>query len=681
MFGKGGKKKSGDKRRHGKSKTIRSEARQPLVNNDSDATDHSQPESMSVIPPDESPPLKRSRMTMKERKESGLMVIKQEWCRIYAAVAYEKRFNRPDEDDWPTFATTIAGETGMNSESVKCVWRRCRDGKEEPHKQEDGAGRSRKLPKDNKGLVAGAIALNNGASPNLATLICNEANKDSGVTICRNTFVDTLSAYTDVEVAATQRRKTGKKDKSSPWAKARFAITEQMQEQVKLGEAIEKGEKALADCSADNPPPVWKDGILFVDENHAQQQIGGAGHSSSFSRLQYRVAMDPNTGTLASESSGGRMPSRRSRVIPKFPQEARGAYGCATPTVNGERQPVFMETFDYTGKKLLSKKDWNKAVKKELRHRKKAKRGAWVQYKSEDNPYLSRFGTDWEKRINNTPGSKCNKYASASHLVNHIISEGKRIFGTTNRANTWMIYHDALAILWEANTVEYLKSLKCPIVGNPNRTWFDRFIKICGKYNDQVDARYRNCLPGDSPELMPLDCHLFADIKEGVARNIALSFWMEKDDPMKYDASTPQKLFQSIQRTIAAGCPSKRRILEDCDRIFDETLERIQEKDGVYIEDNSKRIRPIRHGVRAAAMREAEEEDRHRNRLALKADPDVLQAWNQRMADLASGKQKVPVLFDLTGDNAVTVVDCEIISVDVEDDLQEEENDDSDEEN
>ena len=57
-----------------------------------------------------------------------------------------------------------------------------------------------------------------------------------------------------------------------------------------------------------------------------------------------------------------------------------------------------------------------------------------------------------------------------------------------------------------------------------------------------VDKRYQNKLPGDSPEVMPLDSHLFNDIREGLARNIALSYWMDEDDPLKYDGSTPEKI-------------------------------------------------------------------------------------------------------------------------------------------
>ena len=77
----------------------------------------------------------------------------------------------------------------------------------------------------------------------------------------------------------------------------------------------------------------------------------------------------------------------------------------------------------------------------------------------------------------------------------------------------------------------------------PSRTCYGRILTIVGKLNnDKVDKRYQNKLPGDSSESMPLDCHLFRDIREGLARNIALSLYMKKDTSKKYDSSTPSKI-------------------------------------------------------------------------------------------------------------------------------------------
>jgi hypothetical protein len=218
-------------------------------------------------------------------------------------------------------------------------------------------------------------------------------------------------------------------------------------------------------------------------------------------------------------------------------------------------------------------------------------------------------------------------------LMDHIIAEGNRVYKDTKREDTWLIYHDHLNIWWEKESQEYLKSLPCPIEGNPSRTWWDRQIKICGEENNsKVAKRYRNCLPGDSPELMPLDCHLFADLKEGAAKNVALTFHIKENDDdaaLKYSFATPKKVYSALQRTIKAGCPSSTRIFADIDRVFSSTLQRIIDASGTYIEDDSKKM--VRHGVRAEAA-----SIQKKKRESLPVDNAALELFNgmvQRMKE------------------------------------------------
>jgi hypothetical protein len=112
----------------------------------------------------------------------------------------------------------------------------------------------------------------------------------------------------------------------------------------------------------------------------------------------------------------------------------------------------------------------------------------------------------------------------------------------------------------------------------------------------------RNCLPGDSPELMPPDNHLFNDLQEGAAKNVALTYHIKDGHPnfaLKYSFSTARHVYSSLQRTIQAGRPSKNRIAEDINRVFCETLRRIIDAKGTYIEDYS--TKSVRHGVREEA--------------------------------------------------------------------------------
>jgi hypothetical protein len=116
-----------------------------------------------------------------------------------------------------------------------------------------------------------------------------------------------------------------------------------------------------------------------------------------------------------------------------------------------------------------------------------------------------------------------------------------------------------------------------------------------------VAKAYKNCLPaGDSPELMSLDNHLFADLQEGAAKNVALTYYIHNnhaDAALKYLFLTLHKVYDALQQTILAGCPSPTQIVEGVNQVLTETLARIIEAEGTYIEDFSNKS--TRHGVRA----------------------------------------------------------------------------------
>jgi hypothetical protein len=228
--------------------------------------------------------------------------------------------------------------------------------------------------------------------------------------------------------------------------------------------------------------------------------------------------------------------------------------------------------------------------------------------------------------------------------MDHIIAEGMRIYQGTGREHTWLIYHDHLKIWWEKESQDYLKSLPCPIEGNPSRTWWDRQIKICGETNNaKVAKTYKNCLPGDSPELMPLDCHLFADVQEGAAKNVALTYHIRDghaDAALKYSFATPHKVFDAIQRTICAGCPSPSRIAEDINRVWEETLARIVDAQGTYIEEHKTARRGVR-ALHAAEVRKRSE--------PLPVDAAATNAFLRMVKEMKEGNG-VTFTYDLTGE-------------------------------
>jgi hypothetical protein len=248
-----------------------------------------------------------------------------------------------------------------------------------------------------------------------------------------------------------------------------------------------------------------------------------------------------------------------------------------------------------------------------------------------------------------------------------------------------MIYHDHLKIWWEKESQDYLKSLPCPIDGYPTRTWWDRQIKITGaENNSKVAKRYQDCLPGDSPELMPLDCHLFADMKAGSSNNVCLTNHLQEGDPLKHSFATPQQVFLSLQRTLKAGCPSASRISEDINRVIDQTLSRIIKANGTYIEDSTGKN--VRHGVRGEA---ASLEKKKRE--ALPVEPAVLDSFNEMLQRMRDGGG-VAFAFDLMqiseiDEEPTTLESVEIVDeedeagrVDIVDEEEEEDDEDEEEE-
>jgi hypothetical protein len=584
----------------------------------------------------------------------------EEEVRTYIMCSYHFRFDAPDEGDWSEAVQTLVRETGCSDKTVKLVFKKCLNQDKKPAARKSGSGRPRKLSRDNKGLKAAAIALNIGLPPTMATEVCNQTNleeygqrfHDEKMKISRNALIDTLHSYTDVKVSAILRRKSGSKDKTSAWAKARLALCKQLVRALELGKLLDEGKIKWEDCEI---TPLWRDGILWCDENHIKVVLpGGSGHSSSFAGRQYRISMDQN-GELKSLKDGGMMPERKQRLVAKFPEEARACYGVSVPSVNdnesGEAlpKPTMMPPWDYTVTTLCSKSAYESKKKQKIASRKQAKKNPWAAFKDTTNPYRACFGDEsWEEELK----KDIKKDKSITDMIDHIISEGNRIFHGTAREETWMIYHDHLKILWEKETLDYLKTLKCEGSQGqfPGRTWYDRLIKLEGKYNEGISKRYQHKLPGDSPELMPLDCHLFADLREGLGRNVAYTYWLEDSVPRKYLALTPTKLYHSILRTLDAGCPSPARIEEDCFRIFDSTLERIIEAEGCYIEDSALKDRRGGRGVRGAAAAAVLEEKKAKN--SIKVDAALEPLFKSMINNVLAGNQAAPYRVEVVADES-----------------------------
>ena len=112
----------------------------------------------------------------------------------------------------------------MSVQTMRRVFTKLRNGNHNAAKRQKGSGRKMKLSADNEGLVAAAAALNAGTPIPMAVEICNSRNAVE-LKVCRNTLLSSLKKYTDHDIRTIPRRKTGKKDKESEWAKARLVLS------------------------------------------------------------------------------------------------------------------------------------------------------------------------------------------------------------------------------------------------------------------------------------------------------------------------------------------------------------------------------------------------------------------------------------------------------------------------
>jgi len=94
--------------------------------------------------------------------------------------------------------------------------------------------------------------------------------------------------------------------------------------------------------------------IAWWDETHKKPIIGGAGHDSRFSRTQYRFRRDEHGGL----DPEGEYAERKSQLKAKYLEENRFSLGCAKVEHGGEEIGLRAKVFDYSGKWILTIKDW-----------------------------------------------------------------------------------------------------------------------------------------------------------------------------------------------------------------------------------------------------------------------------------------------------------------------------------
>ena len=166
-------------------------------------------------------------------------------------------------------------------------------------------------------------------------------------------------------------------------------------------------------------------------------------------------------------------------------------------------------------------------------------------------------------------------------LIDAAIVEGDKVFADTAYHDSWWLCHDALSAWWEKEAQDYIAS----------RGFKDRQLRAWGSTNR--GTRYHHSLVGNRPEMMPLDAHLFADLKTAVGRHVVITAGLDEDDGTRFKIGTPGELSDTLRRVWKVE-PQPYRIIEDVSRI-PSTVDKIIEYRGGIVPDAV-----LRHGRRGA---------------------------------------------------------------------------------
>ena len=186
-----------------------------------------------------------------------------------------------------------------------------------------------------------------------------------------------------------------------------------------------------------------------------------------------------------------------------------------------------------------------------------------VDHKKADNPYKSRYPDNWEEKLNGSVFMK--GYACVTTLIVHMIVSSAAVFAGTKHALDWCFYHDALIQLTNAETVAWMKDQ----TDAQGQTYYSRWITP--EFGLNAGTVYAGRPPGNSPELMPLDCRLNKDIDDCVTNHVSWTHLLPHSDPKKFDRSTPKRQSSAYLRCfdpslgVNAGCPTSTRIMHDVD--------------------------------------------------------------------------------------------------------------------
>lgn len=358
--------------------------------------------------------------------------------------------------------------------------------------------------------------------------------------------------------------------------------------------------EAAAEAFAAKPPPFVPEQLLIVDQHHRKCRLG---KSST-----HDCKLPMKDGVWCKHEDGGEYPEWTDRKTVKFAKEARLHFGVMIKRgVDGQLHGHKMKPFEYSDKWVVGVKRIEQEVKAivDKANRLKATHGAWSLTKGYSKEQLAGLeggrweawyiekhkksellGENWRDAVMEKVGSGDHALICVTELMEHTIQEGVRLFADTPFKDTWMILSDRLASWWEAEAQSYLEN-------HPLGNFKDRQVRAWGDTNSEF-WRYHESVPGDRPELMALDFHLFEDLDFSTDQNIintsslpvANEAELAEGDlglGLRYDDGTPKQLSWAMRRTWLHN-PTSERIVEDVTR-YPLVIDKIVEHKGGVVPD------------------------------------------------------------------------------------------------
>ena len=206
-----------------------------------------------------------------------------------------------------------------------------------------------------------------------------------------------------------------------------------------------------------------------------------------------------------------------------------------------------------------------------------------IDHRKAANPYESKYGADWKKFIVKSP--TFSNSVLITDYITHIMQESKRVMEGTKHQEDWKVYHDALSLMTAKETKEWMRE----------EGFLDRWILPSSDlYNNLpiLKSKYDNNPIGNSPEFMPWDAHLNADVHSSVDYHCLVAKDLSNNDPRKFESSTPKNMLKAYERLLDPGedgvVPSSHRICQDIRRVI-KAFKLVRDASGCIIDERNLR--------------------------------------------------------------------------------------------